>query len=218
MAAERVTFATTDGVEIVGNLYRGGPDRFAIFLHMRPSTKEGWDVFATKLTGEHGVTSLAIDERGHGESTMGGSLNYETFTDDESRSKIHDVEAAFTFLKSLGAREENTIVIGGSIGANLAIWFLSQHPSMKKAVALSPGLNYRGVTTDDKVSALAPNQRLLLVASDDDQHEAFPSVRTLHDLNPSQTDLFELHGVGHAEKMFDARPELMEEVIKWLSD
>lgn len=211
---EKISFTTSDGVTIVGNLYKGGAERFAIYLHKRSSTKEGWDALATKLQTGHGVTGLTIDERGHGESTMGGSLNYETFTDD--LAKINDVEAAFDELKKLGATEENTIIFGGSIGANLAIWFMTLHSGINKAIALSPGLLYRGVSTDDKILKIALDQHILLVASDDDKHGAYESATKLHDLNPNQTDLILLHSAGHAERMFDAQPDLMERIIKWL--
>ncbi len=212
---EKISFVTSDGVTIVGNLYKGGSDRFAMYVHKRSSTKEGWDALATKLQTEYGVTGLAIDERGHGESTMGGTLDYQTFTDD--LGKINDVEAAFDYLKPFGATEANTIVIGGSIGANVAIWFMTRHAGMKKVVALSPGLLYRGVSTDDKIMQLGTDQRVLLVASDDDEHRAYENVQTLHELNPSQTDLVLLSGVGHAETMLINQPDLSDRIIQWLS-
>lgn len=212
---EKISFKTSDGIKIVGNLYKGGSERFAIFLHMRPSTKEGWNALATKLQSEHGVTVLAIDERGHGESTMGGVLNYETFTDD--KAKIYDVEAAFDELRKLGATEANTVVIGGSIGANLAIWFMTRHPQIKKVVALSPGLLYRGVSTDDKMTQLDEGQRILLVASDDDEHRAYEGVQALHRLNPDKTDLWLLSSAGHAETMLEKQTDLTERIIKWLN-
>ncbi len=211
---EKISFKTSDGVTIVGNLYKGGSERFAIYLHMRPSTKEGWDTLATKLQTEHGVTGLAIDERGHGESIMGGELNYEAFTDD--KAKMLDVEAAFDELRKFGATEANTIIIGGSIGANLAIWFMTRHPQMKKVVALSPALLYRGVSTDDKIVLLGLDQHVLLVASDDDPHRAYEGVKKLYELNPAQTEMILLSGVGHAETMIEKQADLTEQVIEWL--
>ena len=215
--SEKISFNTSDGVEIVGNLYRAvDSTTFVIFLHMMPSTKEGWDALAMKLATEYGVTGLAIDERGHGESTMRGSLNYQQFTEEQQQAKILDVEAAFAYLQTLGAREENTIVIGGSIGANLAIWFLTKHPNVKKAVALSPGLLYRGVSTDDKIMQLADGQHVLLVASDDDGHRAYEGVQKLHELNPTQTEMILLSGVGHAETMLEKQSDLTERIVEWL--
>lgn len=214
---EKVSFLTSDGVTIFGNVYQGKADRFVIFLHMMPSTKEGWNSLARRLADENNVTSMAIDERGHGESTMNGQLDFHAFTEEQQRAKILDVEAAFVYLQTLGATEENTIIVGGSIGANLAIWFLTLHPGIKRAIALSPGLLYRGVSTDDKIVKLESNQHVLLVASDDDTHSAYEGSQELHRLNPNQTELILYKGAGHAEAMLAAETELNDIVAKWVT-
>ena len=213
---KHVEFTTSDNIKIVGDLYPGANQKFAILLHMRPSTKEGWKVFATKLV-EKGMTVLAIDQRGHGESTMDGALNYENFTEEQSRAKILDVEAAFEYLKTMGATEESTVVIGGSIGANLAIQFLQMHSAMKKAVALSPGLNFCGITTEDKVAKLQDRQKVLVVVSDDDQYTDHNVAEKLKAIKPECVETLLLHGLGHAEKMFDVDPSLMDRIIVWVS-
>src|SRR3989338_9524623 len=117
---EYVSFITGDGVEIAGIYRPGDGEKFAILLHMMPATKESWEAF-TSILSEMGYASLAIDARGHGESTMNGTLDYQTFSDKQHQAKIDDVEAALTFLKDHGAAEEEVIVMGASIGANLAI-------------------------------------------------------------------------------------------------
>lgn len=209
---EKVTLTTSDGIQIVADVYPASePKKFAILLHMMPETKESWREFAGKLQ-ETGYTSIAIDERGHGESTMDGTLNYKTFTDEQQQAKRLDAEAAFEYLKTQGATEENTVVVGASIGANLAIRFLLDHQGAKKAVALSPGLDYRGVTTADAIQKISAEQSVLLVASDDDT-ESFETIRELHRLNPDQTSVIERSGIGHGTRMFDADPTLMDRVI-----
>lgn len=212
--SEKVSFITSDGVEIAGLLCRGQGQKFAVLLHMMPATKESWSVWQEKLAAA-GYTSLAIDERGHGESVMGGRLDYKKFSEAEQQAKIHDVEAAFEYLKKAGAAEENTVVVGASIGANLAIEFLQEHPSMKFAVALSPGLNYRGVLTEPYISSLNEGQKVILVASDDDE-ESYEAVKRLNEIEPEQTVLIEQSGLGHGTRMTDASPELIDEVIKLL--
>lgn len=211
---EKVSFVTSDGVTIVGNLYKADGQRFAILLHMMPSTKEGWEAFAQKLVAE-GYTCLAIDERGHGESTMGGTLNYREFTNDQQQAKMLDAKAAFAYLQTLGASAENTTVIGGSIGSNLAINFLAEHPAMKKAVALSPSLDYHGVKTAESIKHLADGQQLLIVTSDDDS-ESHDDSQQMQALNSDHVDLINLSGAGHAEHMLD-RPALVQQIIDWLA-
>ena len=62
--SEKISFTTSDGVTIVGNLYKGGSERFAIFLHMRPSTKEGWDAVDHSVINGQAVTCLALTNAG----------------------------------------------------------------------------------------------------------------------------------------------------------
>ena len=118
--------------------------------------------------------------------------------------------------KGEGATEENTIVGGASIGANLAIGFLVAHPGTKLALALSPGLNYRGVTTDGRIKKLHPGQKVVLVASDDDDRDSAESCRELHRLNPEQTVLIEKKGLGHGTTMFEKDSKLMDELLKFI--
>lgn len=210
-----VSFTTSDGVAIAALHHPATWTKFVILLHMMPATKESWEPFMAKLAAA-GFDSVAIDERGHGASTQGGTLLYRNFTDEDQKAKIHDVEAAFEWLKRQGATEANTSVVGSSIGANLAIEFFQEHPAMLKAAALSPGLDYRGVLTEPFVTALAPGQSLLIVASDDDRG-SYASCERLVAANPAQVTFWKQSGLGHANHMFDARPELMDELIQWLN-
>jgi hypothetical protein len=81
-------------------------------------------------------------------------------------------------------------------------------------VALSPGLNYRGVTTEDKVMGMPAATKVLLAASDDDA-ESFDCARQLAAMRDWVT-LRELSGAGHGTHMFDAVPNLISETADWL--
>ncbi|TAK03645.1 hypothetical protein EPO34_00580 [Patescibacteria group bacterium] len=213
---ERVSFTTQDGVEIVGDWYPAPGKRFAILLHIRPATKESWRRWA-EILRERGVSVLAYDQRGHGESTMGGTIDFEKMTDDESRGKRLDLEAAFAWLEGKGATDGNTFLMGGSIGANLAIRFLSEHPGVPTAIALSPGLDYRGVTTGDAISNLSGVQQVVLIASDDDQHDSFASCAKLHELAPERTTFLRQTGLGHGTHMLEKDPALFDAILARLS-
>ncbi|OGL66411.1 hypothetical protein A2856_01815 [Candidatus Uhrbacteria bacterium RIFCSPHIGHO2_01_FULL_63_20] len=213
---ERVTFVTEDGVEIVGDWYPSEGGRFAILLHIRPATKESWRRWAEILQAR-GVSVLAYDQRGHGESTMGGTIDFEKLSDDESRAKRLDLEAAYAWLQGKGATESDTFLMGGSIGANLSIRFLAEHPGVKRAVALSPGLDYRGVTTDDAIRKLSDDQRVILIASDDDQHDSFASCAKLNALAPERTTFLPQKGLGHGTNMLEEDPALFDMILTRLS-
>lgn len=212
--SQRIVLKTTDGLEIVGTYRKTGQSKIAILLHMMPATKESWDLFAQKLA-EAGYASVAIDERGHGESTIGGKLNYKQFSDEEQQAKRLDVEAAIAFAQEQGFVEEEMVVIGASIGANLAIGALIEHPGISTAIALSPGLDYHGVLTASFINQLSPSQRVILVASDDDAY-SFQSVRALHQANSQQTVLIERSGIGHGTTMLKKDGALVSQLLMQL--
>ena len=213
--SQRVTLTTQDGVELVGTYRHTSQTKLAILLHMMPATKESWDALADKLF-EHGYASLAFDQRGHGESTMGDTLDYKTFTPQQQQAKRLDLEAALDWAHAQGFDNAHIVLIGASIGANLAIRALAQHHEIPLAIALSPGLDYRGVKTDDAIQSLSPNQKVVLVASDDDDRPSWDSVHELHSLNPS-TVLIERHGLGHGTNMIDRDASLVDELLTYLS-
>jgi len=72
-APQRVTFTTQDGVKIVGDFYdagAGGDQKpaFVILLHMYMKDRTSWAPLIPELTRSR-ISVLAIDLRGHGEST-----------------------------------------------------------------------------------------------------------------------------------------------------
>lgn len=214
---EKISFKTIDKVLIAGVwFHRENAPQTALLLHMRPATKESWNDFAIKLNAV-GVSALEIDLRGHGESVKqdGRSINYEEFPEGSHEECRLDVDAAIDFLQSNGVNKNDIIVVGGSIGANLAIDAMARHPEIKKCVALSPGLEYLGVATESPVKALSGEQKIFIVASEDDTY-SYGSAKKLKNLNPMNIELKIFADAGHATRMFEKYPQLMDEIVKWL--
>lgn len=210
---------TSDGVNIAYDLYEV-PDsnRWLILVHMMPATRESWKEFA-ELGQKNNTASLAIDLRGHGQST-GGPDGYLKYTDADHQKSILDLDAAVNFLKNKGARAENIVIVGASIGANLALQYITQHPEIKRAVLLSPGFNYRGIETQPLAKKLQSGQAIWLVAAEDDQRSggnAGEIAKALYQLVPENV---ERRGTvfkkgGHGTEIFKAVPELMEKVLQF---
>jgi pimeloyl-ACP methyl ester carboxylesterase len=217
--SEKVSFRTSDGVTIVADYHeRDGDGPSALLLHMMPAVKESWAQFAGQLLDAGFSRVLAIDLRGHGESreSDSGELDYKLFEDEDHQAKTDDVEAAVAWLEERGAEKTRLAVIGASIGANLAIVYGGEHNEIPAVVALSPGLDYRGVTTPDKVKMYSPAQGLYIVASEEDEL----SFRTNRELAALKEDsaLRELSGVGHGTTMLENEPGLSGEIIDWLKE
>lgn len=217
-------------VTIVGNYWQGLQPKAVLLLHMMPTTKESWDEFAEKLVQEQ-FHVLAIDLRGHGESTTITTespsdtnntktpLHYESFSDEEHQLSIIDVEKAINWLANQGIDLENIVVGGASIGANLAIQILAENHSIKHGFALSPGLDYRGIKTNNLFYSLSGDQRLLLITADDDPKSA-ETVAILQEIaqlnHKPQLKVLSYDSGGHGTNLLSSKPEVSTSLIEWL--
>lgn len=211
---EKITFMTRDGVTITGNYLKPQIKHAPVFLllHMMPATKESWNDFAT-IIHKKGYAALAIDLRGHGESTdMNGiRSDYKEFKDEEHRSSMNDIASAKKFLAGQNAIDMSRIAIAGaSIGANLALWQASIDKDVRLIMLLSPGLNYRGILAGE----LAPGFRrhVYILASEGDTKSAEGS-RKLAGIFQGETKLEILKGDLHGTNMFN--PEIMNRLLDW---
>lgn len=227
---QRVEFTTDDGVVIVGNWYPvEAATRVALLLHMMPATKESWSELAKELN-RRGLSALAIDLRGHGESTMrkrneieiekkngekSEKIDFRNFSDKEHQESIRDVRAAVEWLATQGFEKDQILLTGASIGANLALQYASETPEIKKIVLLSPGLDYRGVMTETAIVGLTPDSLLFVIVSQGDNYAA-ESSEILHSRRPS-TRITVVDGNAHGADLFDDHPETLTEVADFLS-
>lgn len=213
---ERITFETSDNVTIVGDYYEGGRDKAVLLLHMMPATRASWVAFANALTAA-GFSVLAIDLRGHGESTKGPGdtvLDYQEFQDADHQASIADVEGAIAFLKK-EKKMKDVAMCGASIGANLALTYAAVHPEIRSVILLSPGLVYRGVDTGSVAELITPDQRVFLLASEDDEYSA-ASAKELHEKLTSKKKIELFSDAGHGTTMIERKPEFMPALVEWL--
>lgn len=120
----------------------------------------------------------------------------------------------FTSLDDVDSRR--TAVIGASIGANLALLTSAGQPAIRTAVLLSPGLDYRGVTTENSLQQYGARP-ILIVASEEDTYAA-DSSRTLAGRAQGESKLEVYNSASHGTRMFDAQPDLSALIITWLAE
>lgn len=214
----RIEFTTQDGVTIVADWYPvSGATKTTLLVHMLPATKESYVVLAKKLNAA-GISALAIDLRGHGDSVNGpaGRLNYQDFSSAQHLASIADLDAALDWFNQQGFSADKISVIGASIGANLSLQAAADHPEIMKIVLLSPGLDYHGVQTEPFITKLSETVQVLLISSEGDGYSA-DSVRRLKELRPvSQLKL--LPGSAHGTDLFQEVPSLPDEITQFISD
>ena len=214
---ETVNFTTEDGVNIIADWFLPSEIQTAVLLlHMLPADKKSWTSLTEKLNTA-GFATLAIDLRGHGESTKSdlGLLDYKKFTDAEHQASRLDVIAAVNFLKEKGFEKKNIALIGASIGANLALDYLGRNEEIKTAVLLSPGLDYRGLVTQPIIGKLIPNQSVFIAVSEEDSY-SFNSSKILAQATKIKKELKLFKDAGHGTAMFSEEPQLEQEIVEWL--
>lgn len=177
-----------------------------ILLHMLGSDRQVWaDNGFSQLLADNGYAVLAVDMRGHGET--GGSRDW-----DLAEQDLRMVWQWFTGLDEVD--ETNTAVIGASIGSNMALITGANIPEIKTVILLSPGLDYRGVTTEDALQRYG--QRPLLIAASQEDSYAASSSETLADKAAGDAKLIMYNGAGHGTNMFGPQPDLAPTLLEWL--
>jgi lysophospholipase len=213
MTPEPVLIESNDGARLAGAYYAADQLRGqALLLHMMPAAKESWSAFASALA-ERGIASLAIDFRGHGASD-GGPEGHKAFSEAQHQAKRFDVEAGLAWLRAKGSAP--MLVAGASIGANLAIRAAAEHGDIAACLALSPGIDYRGVTTPDAAAHLRSGQKVLVAASEEDA----PAREALDVLAASARVPIEVRrfgGANHGTAMFENDPAFFSQAVDWLS-
>ena len=210
---ENISFTTEDGIKIAATFYKAkNPNGISvILLHMRAKSRDDWEEFALKLN-EAGFDALAIDFRGHGES---GGTRVDQFSDQDYQDLILDAEAAEDYIQAKNPDKniEKIALIGGSIGANTALNYAVKKPSGKVALSLlSPGLDYKGVRTDE-TSKQVTVPVFLATSSDDPQ--SYDGLETWK-ANIKNLEVVTFTDAGHGTHMFDPHPELADQIINWL--
>ncbi len=209
-----VSFQTKDGVKIIGDFFDARNKKSIILLHILPGNRQDFDKFA-ELLWQNSYNVLNIDERGHGESEAwaGEMGSWQEFTQIDYDKTIYDVEAAAEWLK-VRVPDTELAVIGGSIGANLSL-FYGAKTSPKIIVALSPGLDYKGIKTE--IASRNFRKNLLLVASKDDNY-SFESCERLFEISAAiKKEFIRYEDAGHGTRMFNSEPELKQKILDFLA-
>ena len=218
LSGPEVTFAAADGLVVHGTVTDGSgsaPRPVVVLSHQLCSNRSEWSATShdwVSAFAQRGVTTLAIDLRGHGRSKL--------FPDGSTRDlcgggsaalyagMVSDVKAAVDYARTT-LKAKSVAVIGASIGSNSSLVAYADDAQLAMVVALSPGLDYLGIKTDGAVGRLG-SRAALLEAADDDSYSA-DSVRQLQQVNGAITTKIWPTG-GHANQLLAAHPEELTRV------
>ena len=195
--SETITRLAPDDVALVADYY-AAPEEAAdapviIALHMLNSKRSAYAPIIPDLHAA-GYAILNVDMRGHGES--GGSRDWD--------AAIADIADWIDWLNTEGQLYENGLAImGASIGANVAIISCAESQICQGAIALSPGLDYRGVKPESALVDGLADRSALLVASQQDSSSA-TAIRQMF-LNAQGAVTARIYrGRAHGTRLFDS--------------
>lgn len=181
-SASVVRFKTSDGWTISGEYHAAAKGRpVAILVHGVAAGRGEWWQLVPALQ-ERGYGTLAVDLRGHGDSTAGpaGRRTYADFDAGGEWAKTPlDVLAAARYLAARGVPQSRLVLIGGSIGANACAEALAKLPKARALVLLSPGMEYRGLALPR-----FDGSKAILAASPDDGY-AYATVQRVGQVLPA---------------------------------
>lgn len=199
----------TDGsnVHAVATLQRNSK-KGVILAHMMGRDSSDW-AFLSKKLHQTQFSTIAVDLRGHGKSARAGA----DLAPEDYPAMIADLEAGVNWLRSKGVDEVSCV--GASIGANLCAQLGAKDPQIVNLVLLSPGLNYKGVTSGDALQSYG-DRPVLIVAAEDDRF-APRAAGVLEEAAKGQVHYELLPEGGHGTKMLTRASTLENTVMSWLA-
>jgi len=236
-----IILETTDGIQIHGwyihpgthDVVHAEDESFfaqypaVVLLHMYRGKKGDWGPILGEFF-DRDVAALAIDMRGHGESTIGidgEDLSIRVRNRDETlfNSMWQDAAAAVDWLVSKGHKKERIAILGASVGCSVAIDTARRDPELRVVGVLSPGVKYLGVDTLAHLENW-DNRSLLIVSSDDEWDSGAKQIKEQLELVQNESDeekfyeVWHLQGTGrevHGTLMLNRVEDIENRLLDW---
>ena len=208
--SESVTIQTADGVSLAGDFYPPAEESapLIIALHMLNSNRSAYAPFIPDLRAA-GYAALNVDLRGHGDSS--GARDWGLTIDD-----VADWIDWLTANGHIGAR--GLVIIGASIGANTALMGCAASEVCRGAIALSPGLDYKGLQPETALTDGLAERSALLVAAHDDSYSA-QTIRQMFAKAQGDVTARLFRGRAHGTRLFDSDYNHVSRLIlSWLDE
>ena len=199
-----VTFETTDGAMVRGELYGSG--KTAVIFSVMGNCKPGWREFA-QLTAAQGFMALTYQWHGCRGS---GSAN-----ESELRKFIEDARAAVNFVREQGA--EKIILVGASLGgcasAKLAV---EAQASGLVVLASPPSIPQWSFEIDS--ADFATDIPKLFITAENDNTVAASKTRELYELAGEPKEWQTYPGTAHGTDLFDTESgqELQQRILEFI--
>lgn len=200
-APHLIDLPASDGLTLRGAYFAPHAEAPAVLLlHQLYTTRHSWDALTLALM-ESGYNVLAVDLRGYGKTR--GSINWAKAQEDTQR---------WAAWLSQQSGVQSVTLIGSSMGSALALTGCAGFDSCKGAVAISPSLNYFGVSTE---AAITDGFPILSVYAENDRYPS-EDMPTMQELAGDKMTVIMLTGRAHGIDLFRQDETLIPSIIEWV--
>ncbi|MCS6858352.1 MAG: alpha/beta fold hydrolase [Sandaracinaceae bacterium] len=210
-----------DGIWLRGTLYPAPePDApLVLLVHQLGSSRKEWEEVIRELRKAPPLAVLAIDLRGHGESTESEGqerISFLNFTQKDWERLEIDVTTMVHYLRGPASpvRPRKIFLVGSSIGATAVIRTAAADPSLEVLALLSPGRAYHGVDVMVPASKLGP-RRLLAIAS---RHESDSAETASVLAKLTQGKALVVDEEGHGVSLLSANSSHLRTLVDFLRE
>ena len=205
---QRIEIAASDGLTLVGDFYPSDQTSApaVLLLHMMGSSRTVWQ--RTGLIDElvaAGYAVLAVDLRGYGQT--GGAHDWILAE--------QDIQIWIDWLRDQPNVDPDRIdLVGGSIGAMLALRAMMNDGDVVTAITLSPNLTFIGV--DAETAMIAIRDRPIYMIGSHGDRPAADCLRRMADLAEGDALIQFYAGSIHGTDLFFTHPDLAPALVRWL--
>jgi pimeloyl-ACP methyl ester carboxylesterase len=140
-----IAFTTEDGYDLHGDFYTGSADKpYLVLVHGMNEDRKAYRTLARELHAK-GYGIVSYDSRGFGQSKVRNGVIVEVISQQDIQKGGLDIKAALGALESRGLTSKGVILVGASVGANIAAVYAVNDTRVIDIVLLSPGDDYQGV-------------------------------------------------------------------------
>lgn len=215
-ASEPITLHS-DGWILKGDRYDAtgdAPKAVALLFHNAGKDRTHYKRFATKLA-DQGITSFAIDLRGHGESTNLDVFDWKVRKNFEINIEAwRDIVALMQLVKADPALADLPLVfVGASYSGEKMAEAARNHALPDLMVEFSPGS-----FSDASIAMIDPSDIPWLFIRAEKELPFFAPLFEAIRAGSKRAEIWLLPGEGHGMHVLHDRPDLEERLIQWITE
>ncbi len=222
-------FTAKDGFNMTGNIYlpkvtaKGKKVPIVILLHAIGSSKENWDNLPNMIL-EKGYACLALDLRGHGQSTLSKSLKQRSwmyFTTKDYAKYPSDVLFAIDAIKAEYSKKIDTnriIFVGNNIGASTSVLAASKlnrcGSPVKSIVMISPKITIKNLFMP--IELVHFGNHPILIFTNKNIISGYNEALEIKKYAQGKCDLKALNSSGMGASLYKSTPSIKTDTLNWI--